>query len=499
MALKVRHLNADSTYLLTFSPSETSTDSVLPPSPRSFDDPDCFSILVDPWLCGSCSVLHPRFALTRHSSPPLIQHLSEIPDPDVVLISQDKPDHCHEETLRQLSPDTRALIIAEPRAARKIRQFKHFPRSRIFSLPRYDSRKRNTICRIQIPALSFHGSPGEVTLTLLTPKFDMTGLHNAIGITYRPPTSSGNPSGGKAPPTTSFDLPIQSASGFDEYIPPVPPLPALRPAMSMPNMASPLISPQVDSNFDASSTYAESTYAESTSSSVFTLPIQGFNRPNMHKRASTIMTLDLPIQYPSTSVAPTCKSTVRLPIQHNTVRFNEPLPTPPDSPASSSSTLPDCSRTTSHNRTPPLPPAANPQILSVLYAPHGINLVSVLPYLSAHISPMTSHLSLLLHPFTRVTSPWYLGGCISTGAPGGTEIARAFDARCWVSTHDGRKEVSGASVKRVKRQCWEVGEIRKMVKGIDNHDDEEEVWGCGGCEVRIMEAGEEMVMVADIG
>ena len=90
-------------------------------------DPDKFTILIDPWLGGDSIIGLKRFAFARHRVEPSIKHLSEIPPPSVVIISQDKTDHCHEPTLRQLKPELEnTVILAAPQAAKKIQVWKYF-------------------------------------------------------------------------------------------------------------------------------------------------------------------------------------------------------------------------------------------------------------------------------------------------------------------------------------------------------------------------------------
>ena len=103
MSLTVTHLNADSTFLLVFRPAAAPTAG-FPPSPGYL--PVAFSILLDPWLVGHSTVISSRFSVTRHTIPACVSSLRDLPSPpDLVIVSQDKPDHCHEETLRQLDPN----------------------------------------------------------------------------------------------------------------------------------------------------------------------------------------------------------------------------------------------------------------------------------------------------------------------------------------------------------------------------------------------------------
>ncbi len=175
MSVKVTHLNADSTFLLTFDTRPFSTVK------------EDFSILIDPWLSGDL-ILNP-FATTRHKIPASISHLSEILEPDLIIISQPHPDHCHKDTLRQLRPESKTVIAAEPKAAKAIRKWDHFNPAKITELSTYDPRKKRTVSRFYTATSSVGDEPGEVTVAYIPRKADTSGYHNAIGITYQPPTS----------------------------------------------------------------------------------------------------------------------------------------------------------------------------------------------------------------------------------------------------------------------------------------------------------------------
>src|SRR4051812_21462435 len=115
MPLTVRSLNGDTAFLLTFSPPAAPISS-----PGLF--PGSFTILLDPWLAGPATILSTIFSVSEHKTKPCISSLKELEqEPDLILISQDKPDHCHEATLRQLPTDCQSTILATPSAARKIR------------------------------------------------------------------------------------------------------------------------------------------------------------------------------------------------------------------------------------------------------------------------------------------------------------------------------------------------------------------------------------------
>jgi len=119
MSLTVEKLNDDTTFLFSFAPS-------FAPSNNKRKLPGAFTILVDPWLAGQSSILHPVFQLANHTAPAAIKSLAELKEhPDLIIISQDKPDHCHRETLCSLPANTRTRILATPAAAKTIRAWKY--------------------------------------------------------------------------------------------------------------------------------------------------------------------------------------------------------------------------------------------------------------------------------------------------------------------------------------------------------------------------------------
>lgn len=224
MSVTVRHLNADSTFLLIFSPEPHPLPSDLHAANGAY------SILIDPWLVGSSIVTAPWFAITKRVVPSAINHLSEIDEPDVVVVSQNKPDHCHKETLLQLRPEGKTIIAAEPGAAKAITSWNHFDPTRVRGLLKYDSRQRfGNSLRLRIPPLSPSGHEGEVNISFIPAKNYMTGLHNAFGITYLPPThikSIASVSTVDLPRTTKyFHMPLSPAT-----LPPNSPPPLLSPS-----------------------------------------------------------------------------------------------------------------------------------------------------------------------------------------------------------------------------------------------------------------------------
>ncbi|TRX99074.1 hypothetical protein FHL15_000416 [Xylaria flabelliformis] len=134
------HLNADTTWLLHIPYPE----GVTRPPGRSR-----FNVLLDPWLQGPQSDGGRWFSIQWHVVAPSVQTIEElnkllgeleegIAAPgeaveqgaetrdyiDVVAISHEFTDHCHEATLRELPVST--PVFAPDKAAKLIRSWKHF-------------------------------------------------------------------------------------------------------------------------------------------------------------------------------------------------------------------------------------------------------------------------------------------------------------------------------------------------------------------------------------
>lgn len=319
MSLVVKHLNADSTFLLTFRPAFD-----FPPSPGS--TPGSFSILLDPWLSGASTVYSSKFSIQKHSVPSCVESLQDIPEPDVVIVSQDKPDHCHELTLRQLQPDRMStIILAEPLAAKRIRSWKYFSPEQVQPFEKWDERNGKCVRRFRIPPFGPTGVAGEVTISFIPAKRDLTGLHSAVGITYRPPRAT----------------------------------------------------PQFMSQY-------------------------GLRRP----------------QSAASSKASTSSISSRM-----------------------------------------------DRSISVIYSPHGVSYPHIKSYASSHlVSEAALPLNVLLHPFDRVENPWYLGGTVSAGSPGGTEIAQNLMAQTWISAHDEDKELGGVIAGKERVLKYTAEEIKSLTR-----------------------------------
>lgn len=187
MALTIKHLNSDASFLLSFEPvySDPIRGSMVIPKP--------FTILLDPWITGPSKIFHSKISITTHKNPPCISSLSELPEPDLVIISQHKSDHCNEATLRQLpASGTKTLILAEPASARLIKSWKYFDQDKIRTIERWEDPRttgKSTVLRIPVPPVIPGGQQGEVTVSWIPQKRELVCLHGCIGVTYRPPPS----------------------------------------------------------------------------------------------------------------------------------------------------------------------------------------------------------------------------------------------------------------------------------------------------------------------
>ncbi|KAL2113399.1 hypothetical protein VUR80DRAFT_4236 [Thermomyces stellatus] len=239
MSLRVKQLNADASFLLSF---ERTSGPVV-----SGDGPQPFTILTDPWIVGPSKVIHPILAVTTHRRAACISTLGDLPKPDLVIISQHKSDHCNEATLRQLPPTgTKTLILAVPAAAKLIKSWNYFDEAKIITIPRWEDTTglvgdQEPLIRLPVPSPVPGGAPGEVTVAHIPQRRDVSGLHAAIGITYTaPPNLQGPcPECPVSPPATpdrerTIRLPPQPAvSAAAQALHLAPPTPPMSPSRSL--------------------------------------------------------------------------------------------------------------------------------------------------------------------------------------------------------------------------------------------------------------------------
>jgi hypothetical protein len=113
---------------------------------------------------------------------------------------------------------------------------------------------------------------------------------------------------------------------------------------------------------------------------------------------------------------------------------------------------------------------------------------TIRPYATSHlVSESALPLTALLHSFDCVENPWWLGGNISTGSPGGLEIARSLYARAWISAHDADKDNRGWAVKQTRIGQFAVDEVKRMLEEDPGH----KTCKAARTEVVSLEAGQE--------
>ncbi|KAI0199175.1 hypothetical protein F4808DRAFT_223001 [Astrocystis sublimbata] len=392
MALTVKHLNSDSSFLLSFEP-------VIPESVAGSVIPRPFTILLDPWITGSSTIFHARISITSHKRPACISSLAELPQPpDLVIISQHKPDHCNEATLRQLPARGDTIIIAEPASARLIKSWKYFDKEKVRTVERWEDPRltgKQSVVRIPVPPLQPNGQEGEVTVAYIPQKHDIAGLHSAIGITY------------KAPPT----------HGLKKLI----------------SQSKTLTPPSTPGSYVNAKQYVDA------EGQVTVITPSGD-------------TFLLPPTPPMSPVSPVSSKSLR------SIRSVSTLIASPTHNLYSPSFRPATSR--SEKALPPSP-YSHSRPISLIFSPHGIQYSYIAHYATSHlVAEAALPLTALLHCMDSIDNPWWLGGNICAGVPYGAEIASKLGARLWISAHDGEKNVRGLATGLLKTRRWDDKEIR---------------------------------------
>ncbi|KAI0428430.1 hypothetical protein F5Y09DRAFT_332604 [Xylaria sp. FL1042] len=398
MALTVKHLNSDASFLLSFEPviPESIADSVIPHP---------FTILLDPWITGPSTILHPRISSTSQKYPACISSLTELlRPPDLVIISQHNPDHCNEATLRQLPADGGTLILAEPASARIIRSWNYFHKNKIRTIKRWEDPRitgKQSVVRIPVPPVQHNGKEGEVTVAFIPQKRDLAGLHGAIGITYR------------SPPT--HDL--------TKHVP-------------LAKVLTPPATPEAQGQ----------TFAAKETRPLVTIP--------------TGDTFLLPPTPPISPISPMSPNSLRS-IRSASTLIASPthsLYSPHFRPATSSQ----------NEQVLPPSPFSHSRPISLVFSPHGIQYSYLAPYATSHlVAEAALPLTALLHCMDSINNPWWLGGNICAGVPYGAEIASKLGARLWISAHDGEKDVRGLATGLLKTRRWKDEEIEgALARGV---------------------------------
>ncbi|KAJ8607563.1 hypothetical protein MRB53_040194 [Persea americana] len=112
----------------------------------------------------------------------------------------------------------------------------------------------------------------------------------------------------------------------------------------------------------------------------------------------------------------------------------------------------------------------NAGCLSCIYSPHGVSSTALEPYIRNHLAPMHAlPLTLLVHSMVLEQNPWYMGGVVTTGAPGGMNIIKTLDGqvKSWIAAHDEPKINKGISVKLLKSQRYDVNEVMNLLTAAE--------------------------------
>ncbi|KAK8105537.1 hypothetical protein PG999_008896 [Apiospora kogelbergensis] len=167
------HLNADTTWLVSLPYPPTATDK-----PAAADGSGVrrsrFNILLDPWLQGPQSDVASWFSTQWHLVAPSVQTIDELnllltevehgkeaaekaktqqpASPsliDVVAISHEFTDHCHEATLKELPRQT--PVFATEKAAELIQSWQHF--DTVITTPGFSSESGDWQKTLSVPPL----------------------------------------------------------------------------------------------------------------------------------------------------------------------------------------------------------------------------------------------------------------------------------------------------------------------------------------------------------
>ncbi|ETS86612.1 hypothetical protein PFICI_00440 [Pestalotiopsis fici W106-1] len=407
MALTIKHLNSDASFLLSFEPVGANADPAR--GPVAVSRP--FTILLDPWLTGPSNIFHPKFSTTTQTVAPCVSSLAELSvEPDLVIISQPKSDHCNEATLRQLpASGTRTLILAEPASARLIRSWKYFDREKVRTIeswkdPRTGANNHRRVFRIPVPAAWPGGQTGEVTVCWIPQKRDLSGVHGAIGITYRPPPSQNN--------ATVAAAAVRSTAAVvaDMLTPPATPVTPVRTLIPPTSVSTTHVhlfppSPPISPHSLRSVQSAAALISPAT--------------PNTPQPRQSLLDRYLAMSSSSTSSSPTTQDIVRP--------------------------------------------------ISLVFSPHGIAYADLAPWATSHlVAEAALPLTALLHCMDSIANPWWLGGNVCWGTATGAEIARRLGARVWISAHDAEKQVRGLATGRLTTRRWGREEIAGIL-GNSHH------------------------------
>nr|POF20793.1 hypothetical protein CFP56_78742 [Quercus suber] len=268
----------------------------------------------------------------------------------------------------------------------------------------YDAEKPQTFLRIPLPSYTSSSAAGEITISHIPTKRDVAGLHNAIGITYRPPASI----------LTSLEPDVPDRS--DDFL-----------SIRTPKVRKAKSFGRLRRKFSRGTLVGERPRT---------------SQPDTPPPVPALISSDL-----------------------SSLASSHQLPTPPLTPDDSNYdqvSLKSFSRPMTASS--PWIGRKQERTLSVIYTPHGVSAAVLAPYIEHHLLPRRAlPLTALFHGITQEQNPRLLGGIVANGAPGGVEIARMTKPRYWISAHDELKENKGLATVWIKSRIFEKEEVEALL------------------------------------
>ncbi|KZP25941.1 hypothetical protein FIBSPDRAFT_361969 [Athelia psychrophila] len=188
MPLKLQHINADTTWLLSIP--------IPHPSPAPANTtPAHFNILIDPWLAGTQTDYHHLFSRQSHraDTPPAFSSIPAVSASltpgkvDAILVCHDFTDHCHEETLRTAEKCT--PVFAQGKAAGRVRGWRSF--DCVIEVPHTQDISLRELA-VDAGMKNANTMPEDICIAYLPTnnRWDMAGtrLHGATVITFGQPS-----------------------------------------------------------------------------------------------------------------------------------------------------------------------------------------------------------------------------------------------------------------------------------------------------------------------
>jgi hypothetical protein len=103
--------------------------------------------------------------------------------------------------------------------------------------------------------------------------------------------------------------------------------------------------------------------------------------------------------------------------------------------------------------------AGSEPVIAAIYSPHGVSYDIIEPWISSHLVPENARPVAMIHSTTAVTAPWYSGGNIIEGCPGGLAIAKPLLPTVWVAAHDVDNPYMGGAVKNIYRTEYNILDV----------------------------------------